>query len=159
MKKVTFYAFSVCIIGCLSNGGSLDKASDPVANTDPTPFGNVQSLLERHASGEKIIRIDSLVAYETGNLPALSIYFVTAKGPHVYTRKGRFDTLLLKGYKANGAHDCILKTFTKAKSISKCRDTACTLVIDTTYVVHKVGPYPVLHPGDDTLSAPYPPYL
>lgn len=154
MNKITICAISLYIIGCHSADNSAD-----IVKTDSIPFGNVQPLLEQNTPGEKIKRIDSLVEYETGVAPSLSIYYVTDKGSRVFSRNKVFDTVILKGYQANGGHDCLLKTVTQSGQISKCRNGGCTLVIDTAYTSHKAGPYPVLHPGDDTLSAPCPPNL
>lgn len=155
MKKRIIWILLVFIVSC----NSSNPANDPTTTTDSILFGNVQPLLEQHTPGEKLVRIDSLAEYRTVTSASISIYYVTDKGSRIFNRKKRFDTVILKGYKANGAHDCILKILLQERSISKCQTAGCTLVIDTSYIAHKAGPYPVLHPGDDTLSAPCPPNL
>ncbi len=120
---------------------------------DSIPFGTVQPMLIAHTPGEKILRIDSMV--ETGN--ATSIYYVTDKGLRQYHQNYRFHTIVSKGYKADGGPSCIGQELGNGRTVHKCYDSACTLVIDTIQLARTKRPYPVLHPELDSVCTPCPP--
>ena len=139
MKSTIAIATIVLFTACKNN------TKNPAPNNamtwfDSIPFGTVQPALEANTPGEKIKRIDSLVRDVSG----YTIHYVTDKGIRLYRAKGKFLTLVIKGYKADGGHSCVGATLGK-KEVSYCYDSVCTIVIDSIQLDRKVRPYPVLH--------------
>lgn len=143
MKSIIAIATIVLFTTCKNNTKNPEP-NNTMTWFDSIPFGTVQPALEANTPGEKIKRIDSLVRDDS----SYSIYYVTDKGSRVYHTKGKFSTLVIKGYKADGKHSCVGATLGK-KEVSYCYDSACTIVIDSIQLDRKIRPYPVLHPELD----------
>ena len=93
----------------------------------------MQRLLEYNSPDEHILRIDSIAEYKT----TTTIYYVTDKGTRQFKHKNIFRSLIIKGYKANGKDDCFVTVSKNAASVTKCYDSACTIIIDTDYIARK----------------------
>lgn len=138
----------LAVAGCKNNA---PKQQPPDPWFDSIPFGTVQPLLTAH--GEKILRIDSMV--ESTN--TTSIYFLTDKGSRRYDQDHLFHTIVSKGYKPDGGHSCVGQESGNGRTVHRCYDSACTLVIDTIELPRTKRPYPILHPELDSICTPCPP--
>lgn len=116
------------------------KKEDTAAFT-AIPFGNIQPFLDRNTTGETIVRIYSMIEYDS------KVIFKYTKhiGNQEYIHKGVFNKTNLTAYKSDSRRNCFEKvSLADGAWRTKCDTRGCTRVLDTDYVQHTSGSYQLM---------------